>query len=63
LSTSFVFPSILCIQNNKMSVFIKFSFVVYLFLRYNISNIFDDSFPLIYKSLTMKNGQTCPFVI
>jgi hypothetical protein len=45
-----------------LSIFIKLSFVIYLFLRCNISNFFDDSFPLIYISLTMKNGGTCPFI-
>ncbi len=45
-----------------MSIFTKLSFIVYLLLHCNISN-FNDSFPLIYKSLMMKNGQTYPFVI
>jgi len=58
-----VFPSIMCIENYKMSIFTKFSFVVYLFFCYNNFDFFDASFPLKYISLMMKNGWTCPFVI
>jgi hypothetical protein len=61
--TFYVFPSIMCIENYKMSIFTKFSFVVYLFFCYNILDFFNASFPLKYISLMMKNGWTCPFVI
>jgi len=63
LWTFYVFPSIMCIENYKMSIFIEFSFVVYLFFCYNILDFFYDSFPLIYISFMMKNGWTCTFVI
>jgi hypothetical protein len=57
------FPSFLCIQDCKTSIFTELPFVVYLLLCCNISNFFYDSFPLICRSLTMKSGYTCPFAI
>jgi hypothetical protein len=63
LWTSYVFPSLLCIQNYKMSIFIELSFVVYLFFHCNISSFSNDSFPLICRSLTMRSGQICPLAI
>ncbi len=63
LWTSYVFPSFMCIQNCKMSIFIELSFVVYLFLCCNISSFSNDYFPLICRSLMMKGGWTCPLII
>jgi hypothetical protein len=63
LWTSYDFPFIFCIQNCKMSMFIELSFAVYFLFYYNISNFVYVSLLLIYKSLTMKNGRTCPFTI
>ncbi len=63
LWTSYDFPSFLCIQDCKTSIFTELPFVVYLLLCCNISNFFYDSFPLICRSLTMKSGYTCPFAI
>jgi hypothetical protein len=60
---SYDFPSFLCIQNYKMSIFTELPFVVYLLLCCNISHMFDDSFPLICRSLMMKSGWTCPLAI
>ncbi len=63
LWTSYSFPSLLCIQNYKMSIFTKLPFVVHLFIHCNISKYSNAPFPLIYRSLTMSNGQTCPLAI
>jgi hypothetical protein len=47
---------LLCIQNCKMSIFTELPFVVNLFFHCNILDFFDVSFPLIYRSLTMRSG-------